>query len=184
MKRYGIFCTALIAVLLTVAMPAYAVKTVDMPENFGSDEWVAGHWEEAVGYLKYMAKDDVRGEFLNLPAMDRMEAWDAFWMGQGPNDKSMMQERRRKFFERIRYANDNFATILQPGWLTEMGETWIRLGKPDIREKYPMRAGGREIEVWNYMNPRDLYLVFLDRSGVGDFELLNYSDMIDEVYLY
>ena len=184
MKRAVSFTSMAAAVLLAFAMPLYAVKTVDMPKNFGSDEWVAGHWQEAVGYLKYMVKDDVRKQMLNLPDVDRMTAWESVWKAKDPSGGSLADQREAQFFERIRYANENFGTILQPGWLTQMGETWIRLGKPDWREHYTMRGPGRNVEVWNYMNPRDLYLVFLDRSGLGDWELLNYSSMIDEVYLY
>ena len=184
MKRTGMFTGLFLATLLIAAMPVYAVKTVEMPKNFGTDAWAANHWTEAVHYLKYLAKKDVRKKMLNVPASERIDAWDSFWKANDPNKGKTMKERREQYFERIRYANENFATILQPGWLTEMGEAWIRLGKPDWSDDYTMRAGGRDIVVWNYMNPRDTYLVFLDRDGVGDYELLNYSDMIDEVYLY
>jgi len=184
MKRSGFFTGLFALLLLAAALPLHAVKQVEMPENFGSDEWVAVHWEEAVEYLKYMTKDDVRQEMLKLPAVERMAAWENFWKGRDAGDEAIVKERREQFFGRVRYANENFGTILQPGWLTEMGETWIRLGKPDWRDRYPMRGSGRDLEVWNYMNPRDTYLVFIDRSGLGDYALLNYSDMIDEVYLY
>ncbi len=181
MNGKGRLATLCMALLLVVALPLHAVKQAEMPEDFGSDQWAVGNWSEAVEYLKYMAKDKVRKELVALPAAERLDSWQEFWNESAP---TMGAERREQYFQRIRHANENFGTILQPGWKTEMGETWIRLGAPQWRDKYALRSGGRDLEVWNYMGSRDTYLVFVDRTGLGDYDLLNYSTMIDEVYFY
>ena len=181
MRSIGRLTTLCMAVLLTVALPLYAVKEVKMPDDFGTTDWAVSNWSEAVGYLKYLAKDEVREELVALPVGERLEAWREFWNGSKP---ALGKERQEQYFQRIRYANEHFGSRLLPGWKTDMGETWIRLGKPEWREKYTMRGAGRDMEVWNYMNPRDTYLVFVDRTGLGDYDLLNYGTMIDEVYFY
>ncbi len=181
MKGIGRLATLCMVVLLTAALPLHAVKKVEMPDDFGSGLWAVNNWNEAVNYLKYLAKDEVREELAALPAGERLDAWRGFWT---PHKPALSSNRREQYFQRIRYANENFGSILLPGWKTDMGETWIRLGTPDWREKYTMRGAGRDMEVWNYISPRDTYLVFVDRTGLGDFDLLNYSAMIDEVYFY
>ena len=153
-----------------------------MPDNFGTNDWAVANYTEAVGYLKYLADNDVRQKLLSVPENLRLEAWEEFWKGYDPVSSTPENEFRDQYFARIRYANENFNTILQPGWLTDMGEVWIRLGEPNTIEKFTMRASGNDIQVWNYWVPRDVYLVFLDRTGVGDFYLLNTSEMLDEVF--
>jgi len=174
---------AAVAIMLIAAMPAGAVKKMEMPNNFGGDDWAVSHWEDAVGYLKYVTSDDVRKEMLKLPENERLATWQDFWKAKDPEKKKPDNVFRTAYFARIRYANDNFGSILLAGWLTDRGDTWIRLGEPRTLDRYPMRSGGRNLEVWNYWAPRDIYLVFLDRTGVGDYDLLNYTDMIDEVYI-
>ncbi|HLA40867.1 MAG TPA: GWxTD domain-containing protein [Candidatus Glassbacteria bacterium] len=174
---------AALVIMLIAAVPARAVKQVEMPNNFGADDWAVNNWEEAVGYLKFLANDDTRKEMLKLQESDRIAAWDEFWKARDPEKKKADNVFRSTYFARVRYANENFGSILRPGWLTDRGETWIRLGEPRMLDKYPMSSGSRSLEVWNYWFPRDTYLVFLDRSGVGDYDLLNYGDMIDEVYI-
>ena len=172
-----------VALSLVMTASLWAVKKVDMPGNFGKDDWAVSHYQEAVGYLKYMTKNQTIQKLISVPDNLRQDAWDDFWKGYDPLKKPSANEFQEAYFDRIRYANEKFGSILQPGWLTDRGEAYIRLGEPTSREKFTMRAGGHDIEVWNYMIPRDIYLVFVDRTGVGDFDLLNTGDMLDEVYL-
>ena len=173
--------SVIMSLVLTASL--WAVKRVDMPDNFGKDDWAVSHYKEAVGYLKYMANNQTIQKLVSVPDNLRQAAWDDFWKSFDPAKKISADEYEEAYFARVRYANENFASILQPGWLTDRGEAYIRLGEPTTREKFTMRAGGHDIEVWNYMLPRDIYLVFVDRTGVGDFDLLNTGDMLDEVYL-
>lgn len=181
MTGNGRLATLCAVMLLTVALPLQAVKEVEMPEDFGSSQWAVSHWSQAVGYLEYIAGDELRSELATLPGQERPDAWQEFWNAYKP---TMGNERSEQYFQRISFANEHFGSILLPGWKTEMGETWIRLGPPDWRDRHAMRGGGRDMEVWNYMGSRDAYLVFIDRTGVGDYDLLNYSVMLDEVYFY
>jgi len=183
MHRSGVIALGLLLIFsLMVTTSLWARKKVEMPENFGTNEWAVAHYKEAVGYLKYLAGNDLRQELLSVPERLKLEAWEEFWIKHDPVSSTPEKEFRNQYFARIRHANEKFGTILQPGWLTDRGEVWIRLGEPNTIEKFTMRAGGRDLEIWNYWVPRDVYLVFLDRAGVGDFYLLNPSDMLDEVF--
>ncbi|MEA2064075.1 MAG: GWxTD domain-containing protein [Gemmatimonadota bacterium] len=182
MKRPQAVQIAIILLLVsTVSM--WARKEPRMPENFGSDEWAVANYEEAVGYLKYLTDNRTRQELLSVPENLRVEAWNEFWEAFDPLSTTELNEFHVEYFARIEHANNEYGTILQPGWLTDRGETCIRLGPPRMLDKYSMRAGGRDLEVWNYWVPYDIDLVFVDRSGVGDFILLNPEMMIEQVVM-
>ncbi len=175
----------LIALLIAVAVPAWAVKTVEMPENFGTDQWAMSHYRDAVDYLKYITKKDVQQRLLAVPENLRQQAWDEFWAPYDPVKKTPDNEFKTEYFKRIRYANENYGSILQPGWLTDRGEAYVRMGPPSDIERYTMRSGGHDMEIWVYINTsHQVNLFFVDRTGVGDFYLLNPTDMIEESYIY
>ena len=56
-----------------------------------------------------------------------------------------------------------------PGWRTERGEVFIRLGEPDEIYDAAAMAQGRVIR-WSYIGLR-LVLFFRDDSGFGRFRL-------------
>ena len=185
MKRTGMTTLLVLSVmLLTTVTGLWARKEAQMPDNFGSAEWAASNWDEAVKYLKYLTRDDFREELLKVAPEERKSAWEKFWKSYDPARATEANEFLDRYFERVRYANENFASILKYGWETERGEAWIRLGPPRWQDRYNMRGPGRDIEVWEYWAPMEVDLVFVDRSGVGDFHLVNPQDMIDRAYLY
>jgi GWxTD domain-containing protein len=171
-----------VILLLILAVPLRARKTVEMPDNFGRDDWAVSHWEEAVGYLKYVGDKEDRQKMLSVPENLRLEAWEEFWKKFDPVSTTPANEFRDEYFARIRQANDNFASILRPGWLTDRGEVYIRMGAPRNVEKFNTRAGGRDIEVWEYWISYDVTLVFMDTRGGGDMDLLNPSVMVEWVF--
>lgn len=181
--RIRYLLTGLIAVVLT-AMPVTAAEKTSPPDNFGTAEWAAGHWQKAVHYLKYVSEDDQRKKLRSVPEHLREQAWNEFWKEADPLKSTDRNEYRQTYFERIAYANEHYETSLRDGWLSDQGEAYIRLGPPKVVDKLTMRAGGRDIHVWEYPTTHGLDLVFYDRTGVGDFRLLNPTDMIDEVRLY
>ena len=168
--------------LMVPALNLWAMKQPEMPDNFGTDEWAVTHWEEAVGYLKYVANKETREKLLNLPELLKFDAWENLWKESDPMPTTPANEFRDQYFARIRYANENFAEMLQPGWLTYRGEAYIRLGPPDNIEIYNMLAGYGDLEIWGYWTPYEINLVFQDHTGVGDFYLLNPSELLDHAY--
>ncbi len=186
MLRKGFFIPMVVfTLLMSVVSTSRAVKTPDMPSGFGTDEWAVSHYREAVDYLKYVARKDIQNQLLSVPENLRLEAWNEFWKPFDPVRSTADNEFRTEYFRRIRYANENFGSILQPGWLTDRGEAYVRMGEPSSIERYAMRAGGRDLYIWVYINTaHEVDLYFVDRTGVGDFDLLNPQDMIEEAFVY
>lgn len=173
-----------ILLLFSTAADLWARKRAEMPDDFGTAVWAASNWEEAVKYLRYVTDRDTRERMLKVDKASRAVVWDELWQGYDSERVAEANEFRDRYFERVRHANENYGTILQYGWETDRGETWIRLGPPRWQDRYNMRGPGRDIEVWQYWAPKAVDLVFIDRTGVGDFYLLNPYDMIDRAYLY
>jgi len=181
MKRSTLFTAA--AILILLAAPLRAREVPEMPENFGTDQWAVANYEQAVHYLKYLSDEKTRRKMLNAPIRERLEVWQSFWKELDPVPATAENEYQDAYFARIRYANESYSEMLRDGWLTDRGEAYIRLGAPMLIERFPMRSGGKDLEVWNYWSSHDRYLVFMDRTGVGDYLLLNPEEMIDEVFL-
>jgi GWxTD domain-containing protein len=169
---------------LLMALPVQAKKTLEMPADFGGTAWASANWTQAVGYLKYIAEKKVQEKLLTVPESSRAAAWDEVWKEIDPVKTLAPEQYRDAYFARVRFANDNFSTNLQYGWLTDRGETYVRLGAPKDIERFTMRARGRDIEVWQYWVPHEVDLYFVDQTGVGDMYLLNPQDMIAEAYIY
>jgi GWxTD domain-containing protein len=182
-------CSRTLKVLLVVLFSLFlsgslwARKPIEMPANFGTDEWAIANYQDAVNYLHYLSERKTRQALVSVPDNLRLEAWQQFWKKLDPVSKTPENEYQIEYFARIRYANEHYTTNLQPGWLTDRGEAYVRLGAPKDIEKFTMRARGRDIEVWEYWAPREVQLFFYDRTGVGDFFLLNPADMMEEVFI-
>jgi GWxTD domain-containing protein len=173
---------AFVILLALTGSLLYAVKIPDMPDNFGSDEWAVEHWNQAVGYLKYITTDEQRQKLGSVPENLRKEAWDEFWKGEDPVPSTPENEFKNTYFARIRYANEHYGTNLWTGWLSDRGEVYIRLGPPEDTEVFRMQANGRDIEVWHYWIPDDVSLYFVDQTGFGDFVLENPQVMLREAF--
>jgi GWxTD domain-containing protein len=169
---------------LLLAAPVFAAKTMPMPQDFGTTNWAVANWSQAVGYLKYITEKKVQAKLLTVPEGLRTAAWNELWKEVDPVKTEPADKYRDGYFARIRYANDHYSTDLWYGWLSDRGETYIRLGAPQDIEKYTMRSNGRDMEIWQYWYPHQVNLFFVDQTGVGDLYLLNPQDMIGEAYIY
>jgi len=103
------------------------------------------------------------------PPEDRAEAWSRFWRETDPNAATPENELLNNYFARVAIASQRFRDEGVPGWKTERGEVFIRLGEPDEIYDASAMAQGRVIR-WSYMGLR-LVLFFHDDSGFGRFRL-------------
>ena len=72
------------------------------------------------------AHADAQGQWEDSPALAE------FWQRQDPLFLTEYNERRMAHYQRVAYANLRFSRPLKgiPGWQTDMGKTYIKLGKP------------------------------------------------------
>jgi GWxTD domain-containing protein len=127
--------------------------------------------EEAIDQLQYIAKrneiDHIKGG--RTPA-ERLTRFQAFWDKRDPTPNTPRNERMEEYYYRIDYANRRF-TSLRDGWRTDRGHVMVLFGEPDNVESHPFDFNVRPYEVWYYYRIGRRF-VFIDRSNVGDYELM------------
>ncbi|MGH7573811.1 MAG: GWxTD domain-containing protein [Longimicrobiales bacterium] len=143
-----------------------------------SDQWMVANFDDVLELVAYIATPN---ELDSLRAAgspdDRRERWDAFWSRREPLAATPGNEFRDEFFRRVRYATEQFSQSGTPGWSTHRGEVFIVLGPPTSTEERQLVDRGvaarpNAIE-WSYDSAAGggLELLFVDRSGLGEYEL-------------
>jgi GWxTD domain-containing protein len=125
---------------------------------------------EPLSYIATASEIDA----LNRVAEDEQaHAWDAFWKRRDPTPDTPRNEALIEFLRRVRYAEEHFQHY-GPGWRSDMGRIYIKLGPPDQTETRPATGQTPQIEVWYYNHPFRQF-VFADREGFGRYVLVNPS---------
>ncbi len=125
--------------------------------------------DDTMELLGYIAHRSELEPLKQATGADRKTLWMEFWARRDPNPETPENEFLMEFFERVRYANVNFS-YFGPGWKTDRGRIYIRRGPPDSIEARPVSASGPAYEVWYYYQ-RNLTFVFVDRMGLGEYQL-------------
>lgn len=118
-----------------------------------------------------------------------------FWRNRDPNPDTEENEYREEYYERIAYANANYASGI-PGWRTDRGRIYIRWGKPDSIESRPSggsydrpsyEGGGSTtvypFETWFYRHLEGvgdgIEIEFVDPTGTGEYRIARNADEKD-----
>lgn len=130
--------------------------------------------QDFLSKVRYIITKQERKIFLKLPPSDRNAFIEEFWKRRDSDPDTEINEFKEAYLNRIEEANHLFKEGGTPGWLQDRGRIYILLGPPEGREKYPTGYTfyGRPIEVW-YYGPYPI--MFIDRSYVGDYELVPQS---------
>jgi len=126
--------------------------------------------DDSLTLLGYIASRSEMEPIKEAKGAERKRLWLEFWRKRDPYPETPENEFLIEFFERVSYANENFSS-LQPGWKTDRGRIYIRRGPPDQIDSRPFSATGPAYEVWYYFQ-QNLTFVFVDRMGLGDYELM------------
>ncbi|MEP6591494.1 MAG: GWxTD domain-containing protein [Gemmatimonadota bacterium] len=104
----------------------------------------------------------------------------SFWAERDLNKATPENETRMEFYNAIDYVNQAFGESgrgARPGWKTDRGRIWARNGAPSDNFKRQQEGRAPSYEVWRYTRGRLRYYVFADRSGIGQFSLMNSNDL-------
>jgi len=148
-------------------------KTPNAARTFRVDESkfdLEKNIDDTLTLLSYIAPRSEVEAIKKATGDERKRLWLQFWKKRDPYPETPENEFLIEFFDRVRYANENFSST-QPGWKTDRGRIYIRRGPPDQVETRPFSAEGPAYEVWYYFQP-NLTFVFVDRMGLGDYELV------------
>lgn len=155
-----------------------ARRTMSVPVFVSFGEGVAiGSFDEMVSFLRYFASEDRLAPLRDTMPERRAEAWARFLRETDPDPSTPEHEGLRAYFNRIQIANQRFAEDIPGGWLSDRGKVFVTLGEPDqVLQSIDAAIGRRNrTQGWRY-DRLSLQLVFVDRTGMGRWELTPSSE--------
>lgn len=117
------------------------------------------------------------GVYSRLSADGKRRFLQEFWRRRNPTPGSATNQAMLDFYRQVAYVNDAFRqgrVASMPGWRTDRGRIYLRHGSPDDVRRNPVAT--KPYEVWKYTRGRGYWYVFLDRNGLGDYELIATND--------
>lgn len=127
--------------------------------------------DEAVKQLLYVADKSERNAMLKATGDEQQELFLAFWSLRDPTPGTPKNELMDEYYQRIRVADERFRCF-RAGWKTDRGRVYVRFGEPLEVERRPFELDSYPYEVWQYYGPSRRF-VFMDRSGFGDYDLVD-----------
>jgi GWxTD domain-containing protein len=141
--------------------------------------------DEAIEALAYLVQKPALEKLKSTPDEKKHVAYLEFWHQHDPTPGTSVNEFRRDYYDRIKFANESFYGYRKPGWKTDMGWAYVKLGPPDSIDRNPynlqLSGPGRSVkayEVWGYYR-HNRSLIFVDENGYGEFRLDNPEDLYD-----
>lgn len=102
---------------------------------------------------------------------ERLQRYIDYWKSKDPSPQTEENEVLSEYYRRVGYANENFDSYYD-GWRSDMGMIYITLGPPSYVERHPFDYNSKPYEVWDYYDINKRF-VFVDRTGFGDYRLLD-----------
>lgn len=152
--------------------------TMAVPVFVSFGEGVAiGSFDEMLSFLRYFASEDRLAPLRDTVPERRAEAWARFLRETDPDPSTPEHEGLRAYFNRIQIANQRFPDDIPGGWLSDRGKVFVSLGEPDqVLQSIDAAVGRRNrTQGWRY-DRLSLQLVFVDRTGMGRWELTPSSE--------
>ena len=143
-------------------------KSVSAVVSF-SAAWLVTNFDEMISMLKWFGHPEEVDRLKHAEPDQRAAAWLTFWKETDPNPGTPENELLNTYFGRVAVAVQQFNDEGVPGWRTERGEVYIRLGEPNNVLDTNGLTQTRVIR-WTYESLR-LTLYFRDDSGFNRYRL-------------
>lgn len=154
--------------LLAAVLPLFPAEKPRLPEAYS-------HWlnQEVV----YLITDEEKKAFLKLDTNEARDRFiEEFWAARNPVRGARENSYKDEILRRIEYANSHFGRQSNtPGWMTDMGRTYIELGKPESVARFTGQGQIYPIELWFYSNEKNpslppfFYVLFFMPGDIGEY---------------
>ncbi len=130
------------------------------------------HFSKMIELLSLVADNDELSGLKDAPVHERLQEWNRFWNKRDPAMSAGVNEELSEFLRRLKYTL-RFFSKYRPGWETDMGRVYIRLGGPD---RVMDRSGvsfsfGSEYQLW-YYDSRGIVYIFRNTLHGGEYRLV------------
>lgn len=136
---------------------------VNMPET-ASDIGLA------LRQMQYIVSVDSLDTYEDASPKQMKAFFERFWARRDPNPETKGNELMQEYFSRVNYANREFSSFTEDGWLSDRGRILIKFGVPDDIERHPFEVDSYPYVIWRYYSLRRTFL-FVDRTGFGEYRL-------------
>jgi len=129
----------------------------------------------AIRQIKFIATSEEMDALENdsLSYLQKKERFTTFWKSKDPDPTTPFNEVLTEFYRRVEYANMKFKGYSE-GWRSDMGYVYILLGAPDSINRNPFSSSNKPYEIW-YYNRLSKRFIFIDKTGFGEYKLMNYD---------
>jgi len=124
--------------------------------------------------LRYIVKGAEYKRLVETNETERDSLIAAFWRQRDPDPTASGNELQEEFYRRVAFADMRFiaASSTRAGWESDRGRIYIKYGPPREVHHQFAEQGAAPYEIWLYPD-LDLSFIFRDKTGSGDFELVN-----------
>jgi GWxTD domain-containing protein len=137
--------------------------------NFHGLPWVIRDIDQAIQYMRYIAKPEEIARLSNELTSRKEEAFLKFWNDNFPCTDESVNPKMVEYYSRINFANANLSSN-RDGWETDRGRILVIYGRPTEIEKRTNENNTIEYEIWRYDNLNRQF-VFVDDFGFGEYRL-------------
>lgn len=125
----------------------------------------------AIQALKIVESEDTVKAMLDAGKKEQLKVLLNYWKKHDPSPGSKFNPVMAEYYKRVDYAIQNFSTLEKKnGALTDRGRIFVKFGHPANIDR-TSSGDNKIVEIWSYNNPKVKYY-FIDKKGIGDFELI------------
>ena len=124
---------------------------------------------------QYMATDQEIKTFAQISSEEgRREFLAKFWSEVEAGRLGKAGIMRTVYLQRILNAEQRYHAMGRAGWRTDRGRVLVLYAEPDEIERFPSSQDSKPYETWHYYSIENgVDFIFVDRSGFGDYVLVN-----------
>ncbi|HEQ99861.1 MAG TPA: GWxTD domain-containing protein [candidate division Zixibacteria bacterium] len=152
-------------------------ETFEMAPAVPEEQFTEEDAVEMEKILRFLATKEEKEQYKNADLEGKKDVIKTFWGRRDPTPDTRYNEFKETIFRRFQYANEKYSVNLidkSDGWKTDRGRIYIKYGEPDEIERRPSSMELEPFERWiyyNYPQQGQIYFIFVDESGYGNFEL-------------
>lgn len=135
--------------------------------------------EAPLGYMS--SSDSLKSYDKGLSLSAKRRFLITFWSARDPTPGTPRNEAREKFYRLIDEANQTYTEggrSAKPGWKTDRGRIFVKFGEPlEKLDRRSSTGSSAPYQVWRYVQGREQYYIFADRTGFGGYQLIATNDL-------
>ncbi len=141
--------------------------------NWNHENFDFNKIEDTLELLSASGNSEEFGNLKNATEREKTALLEAFWKKRDPSPETAENEIKMEFDRRLEFVNQRFTIYFldKPGWKTDRGQIFIKFGEPSNIEQQASEINRPAYEIWVYDSVHQR-VIFVDRTGFGDFQLL------------